>query len=255
MLVLGCVLLIVVGGTMLAMGSAQGDGPKPPPAITLLQGALPVALWGVAVIAVARWMFGMRVGDLFSHVPGLRWGLLLTSLGVALLGFGLLNVILTVAKGQTVQLTGPVFATLLVVLVIVPFQAMAEELVFRGFALQTVLGKTGVTKARFWVTSVVLGLLFAALHAATKPILFVTLFLFAMLFSYLTLRMAGLEGAIAMHVGNNMVSFAQSALVGTDAAGSSAAPPTLDLILQMLVALVVTAVIARLARRRVTATR
>lgn len=50
--------------------------------------ALPVASWWIAVIGVARLLFGMRVGDLFSHARRIRWRLLVMSLVVGLVGFG-----------------------------------------------------------------------------------------------------------------------------------------------------------------------
>lgn len=65
-----------------ALATAQ-SGPMGP-IRAVLSSAVPVALWSVATLVVARAVFGMRPGDLLSWLPGMRWGVLGRALVVSL---------------------------------------------------------------------------------------------------------------------------------------------------------------------------
>ncbi|AKT50969.1 CPBP family intramembrane glutamic endopeptidase [Arsenicicoccus sp. oral taxon 190] len=187
LLVLGCGLVAVGAGTLLGIGaSVEGEPTQPTsPARGVLQAGLPIALWGLVVVAVARMVFRMRVDDLFSHLPGIRWGLLVRAALVALVCPGILFTIMSVVKGRSAQLTTPALLGVLAAVIVIPLQSMAEELIFRGFSMQMVLGKLGTSTARYWVASLVFGILFASIHAASNLTVWLALMAFALLFSYL----------------------------------------------------------------------
>lgn len=180
--------------------------------------ALAIALVSLAVwipaIIFAAWAMGVKpLGRLWSVSFKIRWGFLLRTLGPALLSllvmqtFGILYG-LVVAPVEAAPEMGSNFDTnaalisLVLVLVLVPLQATAEEFMFRG-ALMQVLGA--------WIKNpvipiVVPSLLFALAHLY-DPWALVQVGAMGIVAGWLTWRTGGLEAAISIHVVNNLVSF------------------------------------------------
>ncbi|MFG2076765.1 CPBP family intramembrane glutamic endopeptidase [Nonomuraea maritima] len=191
-------------------------GPEPTPvglAVTLLSiaPALLLAL-GVAALIQRR-----RPGTLSSVAGRLRWSWLLTCVALAVvamvLGQGVQWLVLSAAGrgGGMFGWTGwDAFLPLLVVIVVlVPFQAAAEEYVFRGWVLQAVGAHL---RSPIW--AIVLGsALFASLHGYSWAGL-ADVFAFGAVMAWLTVRTGGLEAGIALHVLNNLVAFGISAAAG-----------------------------------------
>ncbi|MDG4865770.1 CPBP family intramembrane metalloprotease, partial [Streptomyces sp. T-3] len=100
--------------------------------------------------------------------------------------------------GLTPFLTG-----LAMVLLLVPFQAAAEEYAFRGWLVQAV----GAWCRSPWIAVLPQALLFAAAHGWGTPWGFADLFVFGVVAAWLTIRTGGLEAAIALHVLNNLLPF------------------------------------------------
>lgn len=108
---------------------------------------------------------------------------------------------------------------LAVVVLLLPFQCAAEELFFRGYLTQG-LGLAG----GFWLAWLVPALLFGLLHGANPEVLrygpLLTLPVYigtGLLLGWITLRSAGLEMALGLHMANNfystlLVTFPSSAL-------------------------------------------
>jgi membrane protease YdiL (CAAX protease family) len=110
------------------------------------------------------------------------------------------------------------------VLLLTPFQAAAEEYVFRGYVLQLVGSWT-----RFAVIPVVVSVpLFVAGHTYELWGL-VDVGIFGLTAAVLTIRTGGLEAAIAAHTANNVVLFVLDALGMISATDDSGAGP-LDLV-------------------------
>ncbi|WP_374928974.1 CPBP family intramembrane glutamic endopeptidase [Kytococcus sedentarius] len=194
----------------------------------------------------------MRLGDLISHTRRIRWGLLVTSLIVGLIGFSISAAIITMMKGQSLgDLTGPVLMALALIVLLVPLQASAEEVVFRGFALQTVLGKIGWSTSRFWIVAFLFSAGFAAAHATSDVATGVSYLLFALLFAWLAWRFAGIEAAIGVHVANNVVSLAVGVLREDDLIGgqSDVAAGMQELAAQLALAALVCLVVVVISRR------
>lgn len=171
-------------------------------------------------IILATLIMGPRPIGLLSSVAGrLRWHWMLRLAVPALVAFGasfaLYLFVLPPLFGDpipTIEL-GPDFALMLLIIVLlVPLQATAEEYVFRGYLMQTIGG---------WLK-----------HPAFAILLPVPLFMlghlydiwglldvgvFAVFAAWLTWRTGGLEAAIVAHVINNAAIFAlgQFGLVDT----------------------------------------
>lgn len=201
---LGLLIALCIG-IATALGLATAGDEKVEPWLAVVRLGLPVALWIVPVLIVARVVFSMRPADLISHRPGMRWGLFGRSLVVALVAYAALFAGQVVVRDQQLHTSPAVLLGLAAVLLIIPFQAAAEELVFRGLGTQVVLGRTGYSHAAFWGVTAVLSALFMALHASASPAVLAALVTFAVVFSFLTWRLAGLEAAMAIHIANNVL--------------------------------------------------
>ncbi|MFT3796986.1 lysostaphin resistance A-like protein [Microbacterium sp.] len=156
---------------------------------------------------------GTRLGLISSAAGRLRWAWMLrcgvVALVVAIVLTGLMLLIPGEAPGGALS---PLWAvSLLIVLLLVPVQAAAEEYVFRGYLAQAI-GR--------WLR-----------HPAFAILLPVPLFmlghlydwvgqlgvgLFAVAAGWLTWRTGGLEAAIALHVVNNTVAFVLAVVTGSD---------------------------------------
>jgi membrane protease YdiL (CAAX protease family) len=179
---------------------------------------LPCVLVPVAVV------WRRHVGFLHSVAGHVRWGWLGRCLALAFFvvgaSLGLSVAVAAVAGDEPVQLDsldGRAVASLLVVLLLVPFQAAAEEYVFRGGLLQLIGSWTR------WVAVPVLAtsLLFAAGHIYDFWGL-VSVFLFGVIAAVITIRTGGLEAAIGLHVANNVVLMVLDVVGLVDSSGEGA---------------------------------
>lgn len=183
--------------------------------LTLLLALGSTALW-LPCVAFALWTVGIRpMGRLSSVALRLRWGLLLRCVlpaigalvGVQALSMAYELLVPGALGGQAaapvpVEL-GPALISLVLILVLVPLQAAAEEVVFRGVLMQA-LGS--------WFRSPLLPILiptviFASLHIY-DPWGLAQVALMGLTAGWLTWRTGGLEAAIVIHVINNVTVFA-----------------------------------------------
>ncbi|MGW5161645.1 CPBP family intramembrane glutamic endopeptidase [Nonomuraea wenchangensis] len=181
---------------------------------TTLMSIAPVLLLVLGVTALVQ---RRRPGTLSSVAGRLRWGWMVRCMGLAVLAMVLgqaaqwLMLTLTGADAGMFGWVGweaflPVFV---VILVLVPFQAAAEEYVFRGWFLQAVGAHVSNP-----VWGIVIGAaLFASLHGYSWMGL-ADVFAFGVVMGWLSVRTGGLEAAIALHVLNNLVAFGLSAAAG-----------------------------------------
>lgn len=158
------------------------------------------------VMWLARLIIGPKPWGLVHSVVGrMRWGWLLTCCGIAALLFVVFPVALDLATGGNLtfesKTQGNTLAILLLLVVlIVPFQAYAEELVFRGYLLQTV-GRW--LKHPAW--AIVLPAPLFMLGHAYDLWAQLSILVMALAAGFVTWRTGGLEAAIALHVVNNLV--------------------------------------------------
>lgn len=180
-----------------------------PVLIALLLGS--IALMLPAYVLASLIVNGARVGFLSSAAGRLRWRWLLVCvaaaalLGVVLTGLSMLLPAET--SGDPSGIVAPsdnpqLWATLIVVLLVVPFQAAAEEYVFRGY-LQQAVGRW----LRHPLFAILLPVPLFVLGHAYDPLGQASVAAFAIAAGWLTWRTGGLEAAIALHVVNNLIAF------------------------------------------------
>ncbi len=171
----------------------------------LLAGHLALASLTVVVLLVARWVHGRSPAWTWSVQPGMRWRYALATLLVALV---VLNGMLWLSftwEGVPTFTSGQAGAAwfLLVMLLTSPLQALAEEVFFRGYLMQSL----GSMFGRAWIGVVGSSLVFALLHGTQNPALFAHRLAFGLVAGTLVLVTGGLEAGIAAHVVNNLFAF------------------------------------------------
>lgn len=213
--VVGVVVAGLTGVPMVPGSSAQVFGD---PVFALVVLLLSLALVLPLVFGTVALVQQRRPGTISSVAGRLRWSWLLQCAGVAVLALALGQGAQVVALAVTGADVSEVFgwagwATLLpalvVVVLLVPFQAAAEEYVFRGWMLQAFGAHLGNPVWGIAIGSAA----FASLHGYTWVGL-VDVFSFGALMCWLAIRTGGLEAPIALHVVNNMVAFGLSAAAG-----------------------------------------
>ncbi len=161
---------------------------------------------------VTRVLHGLRPRWLSSVAPRLRWRWFVVCFGlafVALLATVVVSVLVPQEGGGTEisselnDFTSTTRDFLLVVVLLTPLQAAAEEYAFRGYLTQAFGGIFGTV----WVAVPVPALLFALAHGAQDPPIFFDRFAFGLVAGCLVIVTGGLEAAIAMHVLNNWLAF------------------------------------------------
>lgn len=223
---------------------AGGDDMTDPTSYLVGLGAVAAML---PAVMLGFWIVGCRPIGLLSSVAGrFRWSWLVRLLPAAL--------VIWVAVLAISFLLEPVVPSwggsgldrwllLLVVVLVTPWQAAAEEYVFRGASAQVV---GAWLKHPFW--AIVLPLpLFVAGHAYDWVGL-TGVAVFGIAAGWLTYRTGGLEAAIVMHVVNNTILGVLSAWGLVDANATSFPPSAL--ILDLMPILVFTGWVEWLLRRR-----
>ncbi|MEV5765740.1 CPBP family intramembrane glutamic endopeptidase [Micromonospora sp. NPDC052213] len=264
-LLVGCALFGVATVVAEITGTpTDADGlPVFGPVVDTALLVLSVAVALPVTMAVARGVERRPAGSLSSVLGRVRWRWLGTCLltatpaiTVMLLGTHLL----LRATGDEMVLLGPLdawvgwpafVAALLMVVALVPFQAAAEEYLFRGWLLQAF----GTWLRSPWPGMVVQAVLFAAAHGWGTVWGFADLVVMGLLCGWLTVRTGGLEAAVALHVVNNVGAFGLAAAFGGLAVDETMADAPWQLVLvDVLVLLAYTWLVARAADRRALAT-
>lgn len=203
---------------------------------------VPLILMIPALLLASRMIEGRGVGFLSSVAGRLRWGWICRTLLLALAVFAVYFAAAFAAAVLSGEEVAPRFdhpgipLMILLVLLLIPFQAAAEEYVFRGYLMQLIGG---------WLR-----------HPAFAILLPVPLFVlghaydlwgsisvgaFAIVAAWLTWRTGGLEAAISLHIVNNVLIFLLGSVSLVDANATESTP--LD-VAATIVTLVVYALIA-----------
>ena len=162
---------------------------------------------------IVRYLHGLRPRWLSSVRPRLRWGYLCVCFGlsfVALIATVAVAALLPSAGagtgmgGELNDFTPEIRDFLLIVLLLTPLQAAAEEYAFRGYLLQAFGGIVRHPAFAVGLSS----LLFALAHGAGQDLpIFFDRFAFGAVAGTLVVVTGGLEAGIAMHVLNNWLAF------------------------------------------------
>lgn len=189
-------------------------------------GALLPVIWFVTIVIDRR-----PIGTLSSVEGHLRWHWLawcfLPALGYMAAAYATAYVLemfvpSTETPGSWVG-WDDFWPALLIVVLLVPFQAAAEEYVFRGWLLQAIGSYTRIASA--WPAILVSSVPFVLGHGYTDwgP---VSIGMFAIAAAWVTVRTGGLEAAIALHIVNNAVGIGWSASEGDISMDQGAVPWT-----------------------------
>ncbi|MER7763683.1 CPBP family intramembrane glutamic endopeptidase [Streptomyces sp. NPDC097619] len=261
LMILGLVLALggstVLGAVFGAESAPAGsDGFFADPLLENVVLLISIALWTPAVLLAVRVCGRRPAGTLASVTGRIRWGWLGISFGLALVVLVLQNATLIVWSlfqdgSEAVEGEFPGWGTLLFSLVVlwalVPFQAAAEEFVFRGWLAQFF---GGFLKSP-WPGVAVASLLFALAHGFGQWSGFLLLCWSAAWWGWLTIRTGGLEAAIAAHTVNNLIAFSLAAVFGELGDQSTAADaPWAALVAELVFTPVFCLVAARVAGRR-----
>ena len=207
-----------------------------------------ILMWPVLELAMLtvyrRWFFplisvrksGAAAGTGTQQAParpasvpgGMRWRLLGRYLLLSLVVWAVGLVVLGIIAPETVAIEhgaawGHRLALLLVlVLLLVPLQAMSEELVFRGLAM-TVIGSW--LRHPAWALLLPVPL-FAAGHISDVSGL-ISVGVFAVVMGVITLLTNGIEAAIAFHTVNKLFAFGLGIITGADLNATDTPPAVL----------------------------
>ncbi|WP_240617251.1 CPBP family intramembrane glutamic endopeptidase [Nocardioides speluncae] len=174
----------------------------------------------IPIVFFLTWaLHGLRPGWVTSVLPRMRWRLLATCIGLALVTLIVTLLVASVmpsgaagdeVSGELNDFTARTRDFLLVILLLTPLQAAGEEYAFRGYLTQAFGGLFGRTAA-----IVIPAVLFALAHGLGQaPPVFFDRLAFGLVAGLLVVLTGGLEAGIAMHVLNNWVAFGVSLAYG-----------------------------------------
>jgi membrane protease YdiL (CAAX protease family) len=271
--------IVLVIGALILYAIVEGDVPQragdgailPTTSADL---ALQLVLLGVLtplVLIVARLIQRRPMGSLASVTGRLRWRWMLLCGGLAI-GMTMVSAAMSYVLAALTD-EGPVeppgwagwgtfLVPAIVIVVLVPFQAAAEEFVFRGWLLQGIAAYTletrtgpagrvfGVVFRTPWPAILISAAVFTSGHGYTG-LAMLDIFVFGALAGWVAVRTGGLEATIAMHTVNNLVAFLLPAAAGELAGSLKQGGAPWQMVVSDLVptALYAAAVVA-LARRR-----
>jgi membrane protease YdiL (CAAX protease family) len=179
-------------------------------------------VWGVfaahlalGTMVLVVWVF-MRfvhhapLADIWSVLPGFRWKYAAVCAGVAVVIVGAVTAWHWVnSEGWAPMQSWGWY--LVVIVLTVPLQAVAEEVMFRGYLMQTL----GAVVRNEWFAIGATAVIFALFHGVQNPWLFGSRLVFGLVAGVLVWRTGGLEAGIAIHVVNNLCAFGLAVVTGT----------------------------------------
>lgn len=216
----------------------------------MVNGLISVILMWPAVELATRMVYRRWFWSMISIGRGLRWSLLgryvLLALPVWVIAALVMIVLSPGAMGDLASglAWSPHMAAMLVaVLVLVPFQAAAEEVVFRGLAMN-VIGSW--LRHPAWAVLIPVPF-FVFGHLYDVPGL-IDVGIFAVVVGALTLFTGGLEAGMAFHIVNNIFALGLGVLSGADLNATSG--PTIETLISIAAPIVFAGVVILDARRR-----
>jgi len=170
---------------------------------------------GLSAMILVVWAFfhflnRRRLAWLWSVTPGVRWRYAILCLGAALVIVGAVTVYHWVTGTGWSPPAGWGWYVLVIV-VTTPFQALAEEVMFRGYLMQAF----GAIVRNVWFPIVCTSVVFAFFHGTQNPWLFSSRLVFGVLAGILVWKTGGLEAGVAIHVINNLCAFGLALFTGT----------------------------------------
>jgi len=170
----------------------------------------------------ARAFHGIKPRWLASVAPRIRWGWLAASFGPAVASLFVAIVLGALLPGaENEDVTGSVNAFtdttrdfLLVIVLLTPLQAVAEEYAFRGYLTQAFGSMVRDPMKARYLAVIGPAALFAAAHGGQSLPVFFDRLAFGLVAGVLVIATGGLEAAIAYHVLNNLLAFGIALFLG-----------------------------------------
>ena len=205
----------------------------------------------ISMLAI-RLVHGVRTGYLHSVAGRFRWGWAARLTAVLLPVFALYVGSYVLLEGVTWDPRPGWPLMMVLVILLVPFQAAGEEYAMRGVFMQAIGSWIPHRVLSLVIPGVLSAGVFAVLHGSSDPWILLNLAAFAALAVYATWRTGGLEAAVVIHALNNVLLFLTDVgggdmnanIVGGTSEGSVA-----DLLVALVFFTVVGVVVTMLARR------
>ncbi|GAA1510678.1 CPBP family intramembrane glutamic endopeptidase [Brevibacterium permense] len=208
-----------------------------------------ILMWPAAELATLC-IYRRLFSSMFSLRGGMRWGRLGRYLLVGAAVWVVCAIVMVIfSDGAMGNLTSgivwnsQVLAMLIAIILLVPFQATAEEIVFRGLAMN-IIGSW--LRHPAWAVLIPVPM-FVAGHLYDLPGL-IDVGIFAVIVGTLTIITGGLEAGIAFHIVNNVFAFGLGVLAGADLNATSA--PTMKVVMSIAAPIVFGTVVVLDHRRR-----
>lgn len=208
-----------------------------------------ILMWPAAELATLC-IYRRLFSSMFSLRGGMRWGRLGRYLLVGAAVWVVCAIVMVIfSDGAMGNLTSgivwnsQVLAMLIAIILLVPFQATAEEIVFRGLAMN-IIGSW--LRHPAWAVLIPVPM-FVAGHLYDLPGL-IDVGIFAVIVGTLTIITGGLEAGIAFHIVNNVFAFGLGVLAGADLNATSA--PTMEVVMSIAAPIVFGTVVVLDHRRR-----
>ncbi len=175
--------------------------------VSLVIGLGTIALMLPAYLLASLIVNGRRLGFVTAVYGRMRWRWLLVCAALAVATAAVVTGVSFLLPADGVAAppadASVLWVSLVVVLLLVPVQATAEEYVFRGYLMQAI-GRW----LRHPLFAILLPVPLFVLGHLYDPMGQVSVGLFAIAAGWLTWRTGGLEAAVAIHVVNNLLAFA-----------------------------------------------
>ncbi|SMX68104.1 CAAX protease self-immunity [Brevibacterium iodinum ATCC 49514] len=208
-----------------------------------------ILMWPAAELATLC-IYRRLFSSMFSLRGGMRWGRLGRYLLVGAAVWVVCAIVMVAfSDGSMGHLTSgivwnsQVFAMLVAIILLVPFQATAEEVVFRGLAMN-IIGSW--LRHPAWAVLIPVPF-FVVGHVYDLPGL-IDVGIFAVIVGALTIITGGLEAGIAFHIVNNVFAFGLGVLAGADLNATSA--PTVEVVMSIAAPIVFGIIVVLDHRRR-----
>ncbi len=201
------------GQPFLDLFNMQTGWPEVPTAsgLFLFGAAMGTVIVALPVLAlIVRFVHRRRFASLLGKPgEGFDWSIFVTSFSGATLAFGLFTGVELLLFGDQISLNGEALDILYylpLAIVVVPLQVLAEEVVFRGYLLQTV----SIWITNRWVRIALPALAFAVLHKGNAEVqnaalpAMVYFIIFSFYITWFTARSGGIAAAVGMHLAMNL---------------------------------------------------
>lgn len=212
----GQVILIIIAGMIdiFAFDRDPMSGGLSP--TMMLAANISLALLIPAALAAMVWIGGVPLRSVLRAVSrprGHRLGIyLLAFAAIVAVGVGAMSLIEPMP--MNIVMNGSTIAFLLVALFSTPFQAMGEEVMFRGAVMPAIASWIRPAKAALIVGLILSSIIFGLVHGATDLWLLGYYTIFGVCMALMAVISKGLEAPIAFHVVNNVMLMVIGAIGG-----------------------------------------